>query len=131
MKSVFSRHHQWHATAAAPPIHRMTRPPAKAASTTLVVIVRPDVAHAVVRTRSGGRATSNMPADLAAVGRSENVTFEPLHMGTADPTLARYWRADLPDAMAAEEIAVALRRSCDVEAAYLTATECARAPRKE
>jgi len=131
MKYGFSRDHLRRATAVDPSIHRMTRSSWKAASVTLIVIVRPDVALAVVRTRSGTRAVSNMPADLAAVGRSENVAFEPLHVGTSDPTLARYWRADLPDPMIAEEIAAALRRSCDVEAAYLTPAELARNPREK
>ena len=119
MKSEFARLNFQRAVSAANTVRRMTRSPDNASATTLIVIVRPDVAHAVVRTRSGARASSNMPADLAAVGRSENVAFTPLHAGTADSTLARYWCADLPDVTVAEQIAAALRRSCDVEAAYL------------
>ena len=47
------------------------------------------------------------------------VVLEPMHHGTADPDLMRYFTVDVPDQATAERVLARLPQSRAVEAAYL------------
>jgi len=68
----------------------------------------------------GRRLLSGTPPESAAsLARAAGTTLAPQHPGTGDPELARWYRAELPDRVAAERLAGALRAAAGVEAAYV------------
>jgi hypothetical protein len=57
--------------------------------------------------------------ELNRITKQLGVVLEPMHPGTADPDLIRYFTVEVPDQVTAERVIARLQQSKAVEAAYL------------
>ena len=57
--------------------------------------------------------------ELNRITKQLGVVLEPMHPGTADPDLTRYFTVEVPDQATAERVLARLQQSKAVEAAYL------------
>ena len=57
--------------------------------------------------------------ELNQITNQLGVTLEPIHPGTEDPELTRYFTVEAPDQSTAERVIARLRQSKAVEAAYV------------
>jgi hypothetical protein len=57
--------------------------------------------------------------ELRALAERLGVTLVPMHPGSSDPTLRRYYSVEVADPAAAERVATRLRESPVVAAAYI------------
>jgi hypothetical protein len=57
--------------------------------------------------------------ELNHITNQLGVALEPIHPGTEDPELTRYFTAEAPDQATAERVIARLQQSKAVEAAYL------------
>jgi hypothetical protein len=79
------------------------------------------VAESLARTlrTSNARGADAEARALLGVAHELGVALVPLHGGTDDARLARYFTVDVPDVARAEDIARRLRQVAGVEAAYV------------
>jgi hypothetical protein len=57
--------------------------------------------------------------ELNRITKQLGVVLEPIHPGTADPDLMRYFTVEVSDQAAAERVIASLQQSKAVEAAYV------------
>jgi hypothetical protein len=79
------------------------------------VKLQPKVAEAVDRPEARTAAASAFLGAVEALG----VPLQPVHPGHADPELRTYYRVEVPDEQAAEQVRNALAELEGVEAAYV------------
>lgn len=83
--------------------------------------------YVTIRLRSDARAadddTGGLPADLAAAAEDLGVEILPMHPGTVDPQLNRYFYAELIDPSRAGDVAERLGRIPSVDGAYIKPPE--------
>jgi hypothetical protein len=81
----------------------------------LTVQVTADVAPALKHEAPATERASAIEKTVQAAGSA----LRPLHPGTADETLSRYFALEVPDATSAQRVARELLRLDGVEAAYV------------
>jgi hypothetical protein len=81
----------------------------------ITVQVRMDVARHL---QQRGPPTAEAET-LNRVTKQLGIVLEPIHPGTADPDLARYFTVEAPDQATAERVIAGLQQSKAVEAAYV------------
>jgi hypothetical protein len=72
--------------------------------------------------------SSRIPGDLQELSHRLGIELKPLHVGTQDPTLARYLYVEVPNQQMAEQIIARLQSCNSVEAAYLKLPEAPPSP---
>jgi hypothetical protein len=81
----------------------------------ITIQVQMDVAR---RLHQRGPPTTESEA-LNRVTKQLGVVLEPMHPGTADPDLTRYFTVEAPDQATAERVIAGLQQSKAIEAAYV------------
>jgi hypothetical protein len=83
--------------------------------------------YVTIRLRSDspapGEDTIELPADLAAEANDLGVQILPMHPGTLDPQLNRYFYAEVHDPSRAGDVAERLGRVPSVDGAYVKPPE--------
>jgi len=82
----------------------------------VVVLVTEQEAALLLRP-AGGKSS------VLSVARESGATISPQHPGVRDPTLSRYFLAQVPERAAAEQLVNALLGVPEVESAYLKPDE--------
>jgi hypothetical protein len=82
----------------------------------ITVRIRADVARSLHQLAPPSAESQLLVRTVSGAGR----TFTPLHPGTDDPRLVRYFKVTVPDSAAAEHIIARLWELPSIEAAYIT-----------
>jgi hypothetical protein len=81
----------------------------------VTVKIRPQYSEALHDVAAAGPAIG----ELLQIVEERGLSLEPEHPGETDPLLTPYFRVEVPDEAAAEDVSAALRTSEAVEAAYV------------
>ena len=81
----------------------------------ITVQLQPDVA----RRLHERQPSTTESEELNHITKRLGVVLEPIHPGTSDPDLTRYFTVEAPDQATAERVIAGLQQSKAVEAAYV------------
>jgi len=85
----------------------------------VIVLVRNDVAASLHQRQLASRESE----ELLRTAQDLGVVLTPMHPGTDDPNLAKYFVITVPDAVTAERVIARFRQSTAVESVYLKPRE--------